>query len=821
MDNSLRTRVLKQLARTGGEIAEKACHKEAAKIATMLENETRFDLLKQQIELLDIFAFRVPNTAVEIVQCFLERIRRLELTHPNEHNWPDVDLTKYYNKGHLVIRALELLDRIRYHRFEDILGIFMSHSVNEDAEVRSQAIQGLKHLSEYNLDIYYSGENRAGIGPGPQLKILDCMEALGAAEKRKNFSAIIEICIQMLSPSMTSTTADYKSFTWSTGSIPATDEIKDIRRRSLQLLVGLYGMATSTAEKMSVLDAMRVATTTPHQVEYGDDVLDMVYKGALEVLAFFKKIIPEENLQIVQKVEHDSFWQFRRSSNNDLKAAALDVRDLLANNDEYTIYKDLIGFDGVFGDWEASLTKEPDFGEIREYRSAKSKEYADSINVENWAEWRDRIFSFSTTESDDLATFPNFFEFLRHFAEKSPDLAFGLLTDNLDEIHLFTIPLLRGLWIGPRRTDLRVLLIEWIEADKQLGAIAKLFMSNDEIDEELLQILLGKAQKDVNRDILILLIGVAASNYADGRKDLIQELFLPAVESLTKINDASWVNEIWYRSERKDILSSLGEDGREIILGGLLVVDDIDYHAEALLAPMAKDNPERIITFFGERLRYKEDIKPEGRYDAIPFKFYKLQDTLADFPEIAVNTVRSWFEGNWALFRFHGANLLKIIFPDFAEPFGTKLLELVQTGKRKDIEFVLSVLLNYQGQPFLHGICKAIVAALQEGDKLLGTVSMVLRTTGVVSGEFGFAEAYERKIEEIRPWLNDGNEKVRNYSADYITGRENEAKLERRQAEEEIELRKHAYGVREEETDGEDVASEQQEIAKKNGGQEN
>jgi len=49
---------------------------------------------------------------------------------------------------------------------------------------------------------------------------------------------------------------------------------------------------------------------------------------------------------------------------------------------------------------------------------------------------------------------------------------------------------------------------------------------------------------------------------------------------------------------------------------------------------------------------------------------------------------------------------------------------------------------------------------------------------------------------------------------------ENEAKSERRRAEEEIELRKHAYGVREEEIGGEDGASEQQEPTNEGGGKE-
>jgi hypothetical protein len=140
-----------------------------------------------------------------------------------------------------------------------------------------------------------------------------------------------------------------------------------------------------------VINAMLEATRTPNRGDYSDDVLDIVSEDTLEVLIFFKKIIPEENLQIVQKIEHDAFWRFRHEPRDDAKTVALEIRDLLADHNEYTIYKDLIGFEGVFEDWEESLTKETNFQGIDEYRSARAKEYADSINAENWDEWRGRI----------------------------------------------------------------------------------------------------------------------------------------------------------------------------------------------------------------------------------------------------------------------------------------------------------------------------------------------------------------------------------------------------------------------------------------------
>jgi hypothetical protein len=45
-------------------------------------------------------------------------------------------------------------------------------------------------------------------------------------------------------------------------------------------------------------------------------------------------------------------------------------------------------------------------------------------------------------------------------------------------------------------------------------------------------------------------------------------------------------------------------------------------------------------------------------------------------------------------------------------------------------------------------------------------------TTGAVFGEFGMAEAYERKRREVLGWLEDPDEKVREFARWYMQGLE-------------------------------------------------
>src|SRR5207302_1515678 len=96
----------------------------------------------------------------------------------------------------------------------------------------------------------------------------------------------------------------------------------------------------------------------------------------------------------------------------------------------------------------------------------------------------------------------------------------------------------------------------------------------------------------------------------------------------------------------------------------------------------------------------------------------------------------------------------------FSDEFEAELLKLVQEGGERNLEFVLAVLRNYHGQPFIHRLSKEIVKSIPIDSTFRTEVAIALETTGVVSGEFGVSEAYERKRQEVLDWLTDPDERV-------------------------------------------------------------
>jgi hypothetical protein len=361
----------------------------------------------------------------------------------------------------------------------------------------------------------------------------------------------------------------------------------------------------------------------------------------------------------------------------------------------------------------------------------------------------------------------------------------------------FTVPLMRVLWKGPRREDLRSLMLSWIETNSQLVAITRLFWSNEDIDTELVKSLFAKGIEDSNRELLSSLLGIAASNYSGDGKRMLDWLFIPAVQELTHLKEPGWIHGFWYRKKSENILSDLDDDGQAAVLNSMLELQRIDYHAEEILISLAKNNPERVVDFFGQRLQHKSDLDSDDDYDAIPFALHELKNILAGVPKTVVEEARSWYSKGDYLFRFRGGRLLSIIFPQFGEEIEAELLELVRTNDKQNINFVLDVLSNYHGQPFLHNLCREIIIRISPDDELLTKVSIILQSTGVVSGEFGFAEAYERKIKEIEGWLQDDNKAVLIFANEYINSLSKQAISERQRAEEDIVLRKHTFGVRE------------------------
>ena len=72
-------------------------------------------------------------------------------------------------------------------------------------------------------------------------------------------------------------------------------------------------------------------------------------------------------------------------------------------------------------------------------------------------------------------------------------------------------------------------------------------------------------------------------------------------------------------------------------------------------------------------------------------------------------------------------------------------------------------------------------------------MDIILQSTGVVAGEFGFVETYTKKKQEMTAWLEDNDAHVRAFAESYMRLLDRRIAAEQRRSEENIEMRKRMY----------------------------
>jgi hypothetical protein len=678
------------------------------------------------------------------------------------------------------------------------LDIFFQYSIYENEDVSKQAIKGIESLAKYDLEIFY-GDRKSwkGLGFYPQEKVLEKIKSYSAQEQKNFLSGILAACQKMLSSTLEGTSWGYDKVTISTGSLPAEEGIKQLRVQILEVLKNVYRASKNLGDKNHIINTMKSATTTPHNSNYGSDLLQMITNDTLTILNFMKEIAPAEDMQTMQKIEHDAYWLYYHMGELDqnIGKVAFEIRDLLLKHKEYQIFRILIGFESIFHDWEKGKKDQYDYEKERQFREAEAINYSCSINDSNYDEWKERIIQYASIKSNDMATFPHFGKFLELFGKESPTLALQLLSEEAEQLQGFLVAILCGIAQTSSKDAAYQQVANWTTEGKYLFSSARFFEFANEINIELLKNIFSKASSQNDLNTLSQIIVVVTAQFKEGKENLIHEFFIPAIQALTLQKNSGWIFGFWYRTQRSDLLSAMDNEGYQAILDNLFWLNEIDYQAEEVLCKIAEKSPDLVIKFFCNRISKEKTGDILEKFRAIPFSFHKLSEPLSKIPVEAVDIIRSQYDGNYGMFIYRGALLLKNIFPQLGDGIEQKLIEVVRTGSQDDILFVLAVLRNYEGQEFLHPICKEIVSILPDESDLLIEVKVALQSAGVVCGERGFVETYQKKICEIKPWLSDDNQKLRQFAEEYISGLEKQIEYENQRVDEDIVLRKHQYGT--------------------------
>jgi ppGpp synthetase/RelA/SpoT-type nucleotidyltranferase len=740
------------------------------------------------------------NVYPEIKEQLVAAVKAARLTKPRPFetpfgSYPGITVDR------IVDVAGDILTHLRYVdigvTFDAICELFPDAQTDEE---RKHLLGVTQRLAQHNLDVWKQA--------GPYVQTV-LVQKIGKIDKTKVDplrAVLLEVLGEALKAEVQGISSTYKNVMLSRGSAVPSDALARMRAEAIELLMDLYRTASSEAEKRRTEAALFEATRTPSSSAYSNELLVCILDNSAAIVDFLAALAPTESYEILQGVEHKLLWLYRRNqgivgalaadaavatARDAVNASVVKFRNAVDTNRGFTTYKTLVGFESVFPPaWD-----DPNFNYQEEaaYREQRVGAFVAEVNDASAEEWFAIIQRCAQTESNDLATFPVFGQFLQKLGQTKPQIVLGFIHRLDERLRGFLGVMLSGLAQSDRRTDLDAKIAEWLAQEGHLVEMAHYVQLAPEFDPALLRKILVLGIKRKEDPVLVQVMSALGRRYADAPNGLIETIFLPAIEYFTERRDTRWINLVWFLPQERSPLCALTPEQTDIVLRSLVHLRRIESHAERVLGLIAKSQPEKVFDFFGERLAYAASRADDDSYEEIPFQFHGLQKSFANIADHAAPKVRGLFVSGDPMFPFRGGRLLASSFPNFPEAFSRKLQSYVETGNRDDIEFVIRVMSSYHGETFLNETCKAVVRALPAADPLLPDVNIILQSTGIVAGEFGFVETFTKKKQEMAGWLTDNDAHVREFSESYVRFLDRRIAAEQQRSEQSIEMRKRMY----------------------------
>lgn len=742
----------------------------------------------------------------EIIARLVAAVDRARATPPTAVETPYGTLpAKTYSD--IVKTIADILTRYRYFDVEvtfDALSTLYGSVESEDE--RKPLLELGKALAKHQLHIWRQR------GPIVQAILIERIEALDEDERRGLMQLLTTMLGEVLGAEVSGTTNSSAAVTFHRGAVVASDPLRVIRTRAIDLLKRQFALTESDEERRAVLLALQAATRSPFSGGYSNALARLVMDNTCTIVEFQTRIAPTLSLELLQTTEDRVHRYYRMYAvlpetmrdDPDLVAAralvevaALAFRHVANANPDFVIYKTLVGFNSVFPPaWEGEEFR---YEQAEAYRAEQVDVLLASVEEANADIWFDRISRYARTESGDAATFPVFGNFLERLAESQPAIVLSYIDRIEGPLANFLPGMLAGLMRSSEREQALARIDAWLRAGAHIGHIAWYLRFADQFDERLLRRALDSAIEHGDGHAVRNVLIAAVSQFASHPGKLVEEVFLPALRYLKAAGDFSWVRMPWFSWLKSPIIRALDEEQASVVLDALVPYPELEYGAEYIAAAIAERWPASVVTFIGERQAFARTDAAPPRYDAVPFAVHQLQPPLAAVPDIMLDGAHTWFDTNPQHFTYDGGRLLASVFPDLSNGLEARLAALIAGGNAQDMSFVLGVLATFEGKPCVYELVRAIVVALDSEGPLLHEARSVLYATGVVSGEFGFAELHIARKALLEPWLADPSERVRIFATDQIRELDRRIAAENRSAEASIALRKLEYG---EELDG-------------------
>lgn len=473
-----------------------------------------------------------------------------------------------------------------------------------------------------------------------------------------------------------------------------------------------------------------------------------------------------------------------------LRAVTLAVRDALAADSEYEIFKTLVSLNSVYAPaWE---TPNFDFRRDDAWRTQRIASYLAGFAPETAEQWWARLERCAASESNDLAAYRGLQEFLGRLCEEKPEFVLPKLDTLTANVAQFLPLILSTLAKSSMKAELPAVLQRWAKEGKHLRVLARHYRLIKEVNIPVLTDVFEMAVKSGKADVVLELVGTLVDTYGNPDK-AGKALLLGSIAWLETQGRADWLHEVWFMDNGLGVLAKdLTHDERVVVLKSLVPNPKADYHLEYLLSPFAAVDLPSVLDFFGARLKYASSPPPKQNYDAVPHTLANLKPLRAA-PTLVLDAVIAWLGEAPDHWDHEAGSFVHAVFPDMPDELATALIDRATKG-RQETRGVLEVLSHYEGAERVFGVCREIVGSVDATDDLLKKVSFVLQQSSTVSGEFGFVQLYIAKKKLLEGWLDDGRHGVAAFAQKEIAALERMIAAEQDRSEQRYALEKLNWG---------------------------
>jgi ppGpp synthetase/RelA/SpoT-type nucleotidyltranferase len=692
--------------------------------------------------------------------------------------------------------ALEIVDALRYRGEGSIAATWDFMCAVDDLTAtdvgRRRLGTSIKALAGQNLHVWKM------VGPWAQCEVAALLPDSLKAGRRRLAAAAAEA---LLSSEISGTTDSFDAVTFHQGAVRPSDALMSARRTAISALETVI-VETNGDERQAAFAAVTSATKFPYTANYGPDLIRMINQDALRVVEIAGRLAPTVDLAFRARIERDMFEIYRQCCGiahpDQADANLLVLRDQLlaalkgfgerVNNDSaYIAHKVLVGFDNVtLADWSRGTLN---FEARQTERETAVNALVEACVIDAYDDWAPDILAAAAIVSDDGATFLAFDRFLEALGRERPDFARRLIIQHDVALSHFLSPVLKGLLRGPLHDDGAIIISNWIDGARHLGQILHATYASD-ADFGLFSRAAAAVLEGEPPQPIVLLVEVA-SRAAKTRSEVIGAILLPSIECCARAHGAVWVNATWF-VWTDDFAAQFSDAQVDTLLALMTEIPKVGSHEEWILAAIAANQPEKVLNVFDRRMTLQRQAVAGGKLEVVPFSLHRLDKALAPHGQAIVNHVRGWYGIDKLLFEYSGGRFIKGIFPDLGliEP----LLKPFARGSDDDQDFLIQILRAYDGSPSIDTLSRDLVAASIEDSQAWKGVAIALEATGVVSGEFGFVEAYSGKKAALQAWLDDPRLPVRQFAEAHVRSFDRQIAAERRRSVEGFNLRKRRYG---------------------------